>query len=73
MTINKTIVYFNDCLFYKLLLYQNMNFYWPLFLATIRNQRPLIILKGSDDIVLIAITFTLLYVHCCPLFQDSVT
>ena len=33
----------------------------------------LIILKDIDDLALMAITFTLLYVHFCPLFQDSVT
>ena len=39
----------------------------------IPNQWPLTISKGIDDLVLMAITFTLLYVHCCPHFQDSVT
>ena len=43
------------------------------YLAMIPNQLPLIILKVSDNLVLMAITFMLLYVHFGPLFQDSVT
>ena len=42
-------------------------------LAMIPNQWPSITFKGIDNLVLMAITFTLLYVHFCPLFQNSVT
>ena len=43
----------------------------PIILAMTPNQWPLIFLKGTDNLVLMAINFTLLYIFC-PLFQGSV-
>ena len=43
----------------------------PIILAMTPNQWPLTFLKGIDNLVLMAINFTLLYIFC-PLFQGSV-
>ena len=67
MTINRPFF-----MIYKFVSHSFFNNNGHYVITMISNQCPLVILKGIDNLVLMAITFTLLYVHFCPLLQDLI-